>query len=72
MSSANGFKIEVRRSTGEVFDVVASWAAPYFAFIDDGEVPFLYHAETLEAAQRIGGVTLNADFTPWDGRKFFA
>lgn len=72
--SANGQLIEVRRSNGKVFEVVASWPAPFFAFIDDSDTqpPFLYHAETLEAAQRFGGLTLNADFTPYDGKPFFA
>lgn len=58
MSSANGFGLSVKVN-GKTFEVVASWAAPYFVLItgvsgaNDESYADLYHAETLADAQRV-------------------
>lgn len=73
--SANGYVLEVTTRLGNKFELVASWAAPYFVFSNnDGAVdakgrelePMLYHAETLADARRVaryGGEIFDADFT---------
>jgi hypothetical protein len=67
MSSANGYNLTITKNNN-TFTVAASWAAPFFSFSwiesADGSIePFLYHAESLEDARRIGGKILNSDFT---------
>lgn len=60
--SANGFVLEVADEDGKVHILPACWPAPFFAFVNDGGKPFLYHAETREAAERFGGMLLDANF----------
>jgi len=51
--SANGFILSVTNHAGEVFELVAAWAAPWFALINncDAPKPMLYHATSREDAE---------------------
>lgn len=66
MSSANGYGLQVTTHTG-TFTLRASWAAPYFSVdtsvcCDEGDKPFLYHAESYQDACRFGGQIFNSKF----------
>ncbi len=68
--SANGFILHYSNEFGS-WEYRASWAAPYFVFVDgmyapeDVEPLGTIHCETLEDAQRklrLGGTLLDANF----------
>jgi hypothetical protein len=70
MSSANGFRLEVSQG-GKVFNLVATWAAPFFAVSDfdaeHNEAPGLTHCDDIEHARmyaRMGAKVFNAKFEP--------
>ncbi len=39
MSSANGYTLEVKTRDGHKFQLVATWPAPYFVYVEQGEGP---------------------------------
>jgi hypothetical protein len=59
MPSANGYKLQVGQ-----WELVASWAAPFFALIlgEADEEPMLIHCESLAHAQGKRGIVLDASF----------
>lgn len=66
MPSANGYKLTV-----DGFEVVASWAAPFFVLVrnedrdDKPERPLLIHCEDRRRADlhlRFGGMLLDSQF----------
>ncbi len=74
MASANGFALVVTSHGGETFELTASWAAPFFTLVNtcDRERPLLYHAESLQDAERFASMAssgkphiLQHDFTPY-------
>jgi hypothetical protein len=76
MSSANGIRLAIKTHTG-TFSKVAYWPAPFFVLdtsvcIDEGDEPLLYHAESLEDAQRYAsysGKILTATFEDFASAK---
>jgi hypothetical protein len=60
--SANGYVLEVVGCDGKTYVLPAYWPAPFFAFVNDGERPILYHAESRGDAERFGGMLLDANF----------
>lgn len=68
LSSANGFRLQVTNA-GQVFDLYASWAAPFFVVpsfdASRDESPSLHHCDDLQHARdiaRYGGQIFNAQF----------
>lgn len=73
MDSANGFLLTGKTRVGSTYELAASWAAPFFAFVDNthepNDKPMLYHAETRADAERFARscssgkpIILNAQF----------